>query len=972
MALPLSGQIGFNDLNDALLRTTTNQLSMSDAADNLGVSYTTNGSDQLGMDEFYGKTYTGFAYTMSVSPTQSIVIAAGETKTYTYTSDGTFGIVSYPGWATPSIQSGSAGSGLTFTVAYDSQALDAAIRYGTITLQSPLAVSKYIYVTQSANPATVTISNNITYDYRGGSNLYYTIDTSPESQITWSASLDTYVGFGHRKGASGAFLASPLSGTGDTNIYVSASGNNSTTTDRVATATVDPQNITDPNVTATITVLQKPDLTYQIDVGGGNYQNITTLNFTYDAYGSANAKTVRFSTNQAASTATPTLTGGNSSKFSLSDQGVVGGYRVYKFYPNEFNATGATYTTTARITFLDLNFDLTINQTSAPAPTVAISPSSYNWTYNDTSNVLFTGTVTTYGNPATSLNFSLNSPYFRLVDFSSTDSDDGAIVVTNPNGNVFVGASSNASPYTIFKVYARPIAPNYSAGTYSTNLTVTVGNTTGNGSATAALSQTGAPAFTSADWNGTITITSLGGVSVTNGNSTTTVNYTPTSFGTVTSDTSRTVTISNVTVPTGYSNAGSVLAAFDRTATQPAAPRTLTLSADTDATHETIGQDTSVTLTIDDVYYTDTSWTLTTDTYGGYPQLGSVGFAPSSTGNGDGTRYLTFTENTSGVDRANRIYLNGTGGPTTYVIQHSYTPAPSFSSYSTPSDWLYYEYNASQYYKVASFTVSGVHTGASFTLNSPYFKFVDYSSNAADDGGISVSNPNGNVWVGSASYTSYTTYKVYVVPTQQNNSSANYTTTLTMTISYSGGSVQQTATLTQLWNPSLSASPSSLSFVASSPSSQTVSVTSNIAWTATVSGTGFEISGDNSTFGTSAVGKTGNDSVYVKPTTNGGGSRTGTLSIAGNVPYSATSTSVSLSQAGAVSQFFYQMDLYTCVAGGCQYSETVVGVADISGLRVGRWFYTTCGVGMITGTDTGPASCTIDTSVTYFSCPACL
>jgi hypothetical protein len=972
MALQSSGQITFNDLNRELLRTVTNQLSMSDAADNLGVSYNTIGTNQLGMDEFYGKSYTGYAYTMSVAPTQSSVIAAGETKTYTYSSDGAFGIVSYPSWSTPSIQSGSAGTNLTFTVVYDSQALDAVQRTGTITLQSPLAVSKYIYVTQSANPATLTISNNITYDYRGGSDLYYTIDTSPESQITWTAVLDTYVGFGHRKGASGAFSNTTLTGTGDTNIYVSASGNSSTSTDRVATATVDPQNITDPNVTATITVLKKPDLTYQIDVGGGNYQNITTLNFTYDAYGIANAKTVRFSTNQSANSATPTITGGNSTKFSLEDQGVVGGYRTYKFYPTEFNASGGTYTTTARVTFLDLNFDLTLNQTSAPAPTVAISPTSNNWTYTDTGNVLFTATVTTYGNPATSLNFSLNSAYFKLVDYSSTNADDGAIVVTNPNGNVWVGASSNASPYTIFKVYARPVGNNYTAGTYSTTLTVTVGNTTGNGSATATLTQTGAPAFTSADWNGTVSITSLGAVSATNGNSTTTVGVSPSSFGTVTTATSRTVSVSNVTVPTGYSNAGTTLAAFNVTATQPAAPRTLTLTADTDATHETIGQDTSVTLTIDDVYYTDTSWTLTTDTYGGYPQLGSVGFAPSSTGTGDGTRYLTFSENTSGVDRANRIYLNGTSGPTTYVIQHSYTPAPTFYSYSTPSDFLYYEYNNSSYYKVATFTVSGVHTGASFSLNSAYFKLVDYSSNAADDGGIVVSNPYGSVWTGTATYTSYTTYKVYVIPQQQNNSSANYTTTLTMTISYSGGSVQQTATLTQLWNPSLSASPSSLSFVATSPSSQTVSVTSNIAWTATVSGTGFEISGDNSTFGTTAVGKTGNDSVYVRPTTNGGGVRTGTLSIAGNAPYSSTSTSVSLSQAAAVSEYFYQMDIYTCVSGNCQYSETIVGVSTVSGLRVNRWYLTDCGFGVITGTDTGPASCTIDTSTFWTTCPACL
>lgn len=901
MPLPSSGQITFSDLNTEMLRTATNQLSMSDAADNLGVSYNTIGTNQLGMDEFYGKSYTGYAYTMSVSPTQSSVLAAGETKTYTYTSNGAFGIVSYPSWATPSIQSGSAGTNLTFTVAYNSQALDAAERTGTITLQSPLATSKYIYVTQSANPATVTINSGVTYDYRGGSTSYYVLDTSPEAQITWTAALSTYTGFGHRNGSSGAFSNTTLSGTGDANIYISASANNSTSTDATATITVDPQNITDPNVTATVTVLKKPSLNYQIDIGGGNYQNVTNLNFGYNSYGSGNAQTVRISTNQSANSATVTLTGGNSDKFTLADQGVVGGYRTYKFYPNQYNNSGATYTTTARVTFIDLNFDLTLNQTSSPAPTVSISPSSYNWTYTDTSNVMFTATVTNYGNANTSFNFSLNSPYFKLVDYSGTDSVDGAIVVTNPNGNVWVGSSSNPSPYTYFYIYARPVGGNYTAGTYSTTLTATISTSTGTGTATTSLSQTGAPAFTSADWNGTITITSLGAVSVTNGNSTTTVGVSPSSFATVTSDTTRTVTISNVTVPSGYSNAGSVLANFNRTATQPAAPRTLTLSINT---NEVAGNVQTATLTIDDVYYTDTSWTLTTDTYGGYPQLGSVGFAPSNTGTGDATRYLTFNQNTSGVDRANRVYLNGTSGPTVYLIQHSYTPGPSFGSYSTPSDFLYYEYNSSAYYKVATFTVSGTHSGASFTLNSPYFKIVDYSSNAADDGGITVINPNGNYWVGSTNYAGYTTYKVYIIPQQQNNSAADYTTTLTMTISYTqngGGSVQQTATLRQLWNPSLSASPSSLSFVATSPASQTVSVTSNIAWTATVSGTGFEISGDNSTFGTGGVSKTGNNSVYVRPTTNGGGVRTGTLSIAGNAPYSSTSTSVSLSQDAYVS-----------------------------------------------------------------------
>jgi hypothetical protein len=897
MALTGSGQISFNDLNVEMLRTATNQLSMSDAADNLGVSYNTNGTDQLGMDEFYGKSYTGYAYTMSVSPTQSTIIAAGETKTYTYSSDGAFGIVSYPAWATPSIQSGSAGSNLTFTVAFGSQALDAAQRTGTITLQSPLATSKYIYVTQSANPATLTIGGGVTYDYRGGTTSYYVLDTSPEAQITWNATLSTYSGFGHRIGSSGGFSQTTLSGTGDANIYISASANNSTTTDSTSTITVDPQNITDPNVTATVTVLMKPSLNYQIDIGGGNYQNITYVNFAYNSYGSGNAQTVRISTNQSANSANVSLTGGNSDKFTYSDQGVVGGYRTYTFYPTQYNSSGATYTTTARVTFVDLNFDLTLNQTSSPAPTVSISPSSYNWTYNDTSNVMFTATVTNYGNTNTGFNFTTNSPYFKLVDYSSTDSVDGAISVSNPNGNVWIGVSSNPGPYTYFYIYARPVGTNSTGGTYSTNITATISTSTGTGTATSALSQTGAPAFTSADWTGTVTITSLGAVSSTNGNSTTTVGVSPSSFATVTSNTSRTVTISNVTVPSGYSNAGSVLADFNVTATQPAAPRTLTLSPD--GTTTVAGTATSVTLTIDDVYYTDTSWTLTTDTYGGYSQLGSVGFAPSNSGTGDATRYLTFSQNTSGVDRANRVNL--TGGDTMVVIQNSYTPAPSFSSYSFPSSFAW-NANGSGYEQLAEFIVSGVHTSVGFSLNSADFRLIDYSGTDSVDGGIVVSNPYGNVWTGTTNYIGYTTYKVYVRPNNQNNGSSNLTTTLTMTINYSGGSVQQSGTLTQLWNPSLSRTPSSLSFIATSAPEQSVSVTSNIAWTATVSGTGFEIaSTSGGTFGTSGVSKSGNNSVYVKPTDNGGGSRTGTLSITGDAPYSSTSATVSLSQDAYVS-----------------------------------------------------------------------
>jgi hypothetical protein len=56
MALPSSGQISFADFNTDRGYPATDTVVMTAAASAFGVSYTTDGSNDLRMDEFYGKS----------------------------------------------------------------------------------------------------------------------------------------------------------------------------------------------------------------------------------------------------------------------------------------------------------------------------------------------------------------------------------------------------------------------------------------------------------------------------------------------------------------------------------------------------------------------------------------------------------------------------------------------------------------------------------------------------------------------------------------------------------------------------------------------------------------------------------------------------------------------------------------------------------------------------------------------------
>jgi len=93
MALPSSGQITMNDMNTDRGITSGTQIDLATAGTAYSVSYNTTGTDQLGMDEFYGKSIAAPpppppppavpTYSIVGSPT---VVDEGQSVTFTITT----------------------------------------------------------------------------------------------------------------------------------------------------------------------------------------------------------------------------------------------------------------------------------------------------------------------------------------------------------------------------------------------------------------------------------------------------------------------------------------------------------------------------------------------------------------------------------------------------------------------------------------------------------------------------------------------------------------------------------------------------------------------------------------------------------------------------------------------------------------------------------------------------------------------
>jgi hypothetical protein len=263
----------------------------------------------------------------------------------------------------------------------------------------------------------------------------------------------------------------------------------------------------------------------------------------------------------------------------VSNTGTGDGTRVIIAGPNYVGQTG--YTGNARSGYIRVyktsnsGISATINVSQqvgvAPvvAPTVSLTPPNnaviaYNEYGNPFNYKLYQGTWTG-GSTPTQGSFSMNGG--GNFAFYGTD---GNVVITQPSTGFWVGTIQNASasPYSV-GVYA--LSAN-SSTTSEKNATITfsLGNTGGSNSTSLQIRQAVAPpTFAFGDWNGSVSVSQGGSVSYVTGNAAG-VSVSPSSFGLVNTDTTRTINVT-VTVPGGYSNSGGTVSGT-KTATQASVP----------------------------------------------------------------------------------------------------------------------------------------------------------------------------------------------------------------------------------------------------------------------------------------------------------------------------------------------------------------------------------------------------------------
>lgn len=882
-----------------------------------------------GFDEFHGLSLDNFATSLSISPTSIVSSsAAGESHTITYTSDGNFLInASSADWITASPVSGSSGSNNTFTLTTDAQNLNDSQRTATVTLESPEFTNQNLSVNQEDNDATLVISRQtgiMTFGHGGGEGEYYKIDTDPESLVTWIASISGD-GFSHRVYDSGdSFSTSNISGTGDEFIEVK-SDSNSTTSDKTGTITVDPQNIDDASVTDTVRVQREPTFS----VAGTNFINnihFSTSNFTYDDSSYSDRITFTVTSNYNISTISDDSTNFTSVKESSS---------TFYVYPSQNTSTSArTVNITVTLdSITSSTHTVQVEQGGAPASTAAITNPA-DWNYNQSGTGVAKDVTGTAGNyQSGGITFTLgNTSEWRFVDTYQTSTF--TYNYTEMGGTVVANQASVSSPssgtYTV-KVY--PVSNNSTQSDKTATLTLNAGGASDTTTLTQEYLEIPTFTYATAGVSG-FAVSNIGVVtapSATTGTISSTSYSTGYSSGTypiVYSNTSRTVDV-DVTVPSGYTNTGGTVSGTETT-TQSQAPRTLDISMFSGGT-TIAGNITNIAFTIDDVYYGDqvgneTDWTL--EEFSG--TLGNVNIS-SESGTGDASPVsVTLDSNTSGNSKSSIFKLaelNNSGNSDSITItQTSFTPnASSTLSISSNDTSFGYDETSVSYYKTLTITVnSGTITNAVISMNSQYFQFVDYGTG---DGGMVVTNPTGNIWQ-AQSTTNSSTYKVYIVPQQQNTTTSNYSVDVSAQVVGSNGtavtSTNSPMTITQEFQTTFETDVSSLQF-SSAGGTKDVVLTTSHSWTASISGTGYSINVSSGTAGTNTIEVT-------KTSVDIGVSGTLTISASGEAPII-----VSLTQLSAPLDFYYYIN--NSSIGQSAITKTITANAIAGTISIGLYVY---------------------------------
>jgi hypothetical protein len=389
--------------------------------------------------------------------------------------------------------------------------------------------------------------------------------------------------------------------------------------------------------------------------------------------------------------------------------------------------------------------------------------------------------------------------------------------------------------------------------------------------------------YTISTWvasGGAVSINSQTGVvSLTNnGDSTTTVTFTPSSFSTFTSPPAsepRNVSIGNITVPSNYFNTGQTVSGTISVTQLAFVAPAFTLS-DWTGTISIDGQDGTISATAGNV----SSVNIDTSTFA---------TVSSST-----PRTVQF--DLIGIPSGYSNVGGNLNNQTQTVTQPAFVNPPSLSFTTSPTDWAYDETGVK--------TLTVTNTGGDlddlrrFSLTGGgFFKLVSVDSN------VPVINPYSNYYQATATSGTPSTFSVGVQPIGTNaNSSANEAT-VSFVGSNDGGSQTLTFTATQLFQTVWTVSPSSLSFIQGGET-KTITLNTSLSWTASVSGTGFSI---NRTSGTS-----GTQFINVTAASNSGAGRTGTVTISAS---GQTDHSISLSQAAADSNLDVSWN------GGPNYEE---------------------------------------------------
>ena len=387
--------------------------------------------------------------------------------------------------------------------------------------------------------------------------------------------------------------------------------------------------------------------------------------------------------------------------------------------------------------------------------------------------------------------------------------------------------------------------------------------------------------FLFSDWDGSVSISEFGAITATVGNAASrTINTS--NFAVVTSATSRTVSIT-IVAPSTFNgqpvdNAGASLTGT-RSATQPAIGRYLELTAND---YSLEGQETQVSLTINDLHYNDTDWTLSD-----VPTYGTNGLQLAiynEFGTGDTTRTINLSQNTSGTTRRSTFTVTSDIGSNPYsieILQTSYTPVlkPTFTPSPTSLDWTYSQSGTGNYKTITATRTGGsTPTAVSFYLSGTHFGLFQTDPNVPV-------NDTGGPWRAEADNDGAGTFEVGVYPLSNNSGTSDNEEDLVISMGNGGGTNSIDVPLTQTFNVSWETNVSSLSF-GTLGGTQYITLTTSYNWTAAVSGDGFSI---NTTSGT------GTQTISVTATEKDlGGSGTVTFSASGQTPIV-----VSLSQAAA-------------------------------------------------------------------------